>query len=193
MKKTMMVSLLLGMALISLLFMASCAKKQLRVEEEAAPTLAPAPKEAEKAPPGVDEEAARKAEEERLARLRELEAAQKMRGQIQVFESQHIYFDFDKSDLKPEARAILEKKASWLRANPQHKVRIEGHCDERGTNEYNLALGDRRAASTKKFLGNLGISASRLTAISYGEEMPVDKGHDEAAWAKNRRTHFTLK
>ena len=135
MKKTMMVSVLLTITLISLLFVASCAKKQLKVAEEA-PTVTPAPKEAEKAPPAaIDEEGARKAEEERVAKLRELEAAQTMRGQLQAFESQYIYFDFDKSDLKPEARAILEKKASWLKANPQHKVRIEGHCDERGTNE----------------------------------------------------------
>lgn len=103
-----------------------------------------------------------------------------------------IYFDFDKSNLKPAAQESLLQKADWLRENPDVTVTIEGHCDERGTNEYNLALGDRRAESAKAFLVNLGISASRLTTISYGEERPVCFGHNEECWAKNRRAHFTL-
>jgi len=191
MKNKMVLLLFLAIPFVSLLFMASCAKKQLKVEE-AAPSVAPAPKEGEKAPPAVDEAAARKAEKERLARLRQLEAAQKIRGEIQAFESEHIYFDFDKSELKPEARAILEKKASWLKANLQHKVRIEGHCDERGTNEYNIALGDRRANAAFKYLNALGVSADRMTTISYGEERPADPRHNEEGWAKNRRDEFKL-
>jgi peptidoglycan-associated lipoprotein len=182
MKKMMIVLVVLCFASASM-FMASCAKKQVKVEE-AAPTVTPAPEEKPAVPEGT--------EEERQARLRELEAAQKLRAEIMAFESQHIYFDFDKSELKPEARAILEKKASWLRANGRYKVRIEGHCDERGTNEYNLALGERRSNSAFKYLNALGVSAGRMSTISYGEERPADPGHNQAAWAKNRRDEFKL-
>jgi peptidoglycan-associated lipoprotein len=103
-----------------------------------------------------------------------------------------VYFDYDKSNLKPAAQENLLRKADWLRENSDVTVTIEGHCDERGTNEYNLALGDRRSESIKAFLVNLGISASRLTTISYGEERPVCFGSDEECWAKNRRGHFTI-
>ncbi len=101
-----------------------------------------------------------------------------------------IYFEFDKSTLSPAAQDNLLRKAEWLRENPAATVTIEGHCDERGTNEYNLALGDRRAESAKAFLIDLGIDPSRLTTISYGEERPVDPRNAEEAWAKNRRDHF---
>jgi peptidoglycan-associated lipoprotein len=103
-----------------------------------------------------------------------------------------IYFEFDKSTLTREAQETLTKKARWLRSNTDVKVIVEGHCDERGTNEYNLALGDRRAASTKAFLVDLGISPSRLITISYGEERPLTGGNNEDAWAKNRRAHFAV-
>jgi peptidoglycan-associated lipoprotein len=103
-----------------------------------------------------------------------------------------IYFDFDKSNLKPAAQENLLRKAEWLRDNPDVTVTIEGHCDERGTNEYNLALGDRRSESAKAFLVNLGISAARLTTISYGEERPVCLQRNEECWAKNRRAHFVI-
>jgi peptidoglycan-associated lipoprotein len=101
-----------------------------------------------------------------------------------------IYFEFDKSTLTPAAQDNLLQKAEWLRENPDATVTIEGHCDDRGTNEYNLALGDRRAESAKAFLVDLGIDASRLASISYGEERPVDPRNNEEAWAKNRRDHF---
>ncbi len=103
-----------------------------------------------------------------------------------------IYYEFDKSTLTPTAQDNLLRKAEWLRENPDATATIEGHCDERGTNEYNLALGDRRAESAKAFLTDLGIDASRLTTISYGEERPVDPRSDEEAWAKNRRAHFVV-
>jgi peptidoglycan-associated lipoprotein len=103
-----------------------------------------------------------------------------------------IYFEFDKSTLTPAAQDNLMQKAEWLRENPDATVTIGGHCDERGTNEYNLALGDRRAESAKAFLVDLGIDAFRLTTISYGEERPVDPRHNEEAWAKNRRGHFEV-
>jgi peptidoglycan-associated lipoprotein len=165
-------------------FLFSCAKKQVQTEEEVSPAeTTQEVKEAE--PSTADDEAAREAEKERL-RL------ERLRGEIQVFESEHIYFDFDKSDLKPEAQAVLKSKAEWLKANPGYAVRIEGHCDERGTTEYNLALGERRAEAAKKFLTALGISNDRLRTISYGEENPADPGHNEEAWAKNRRDEFKL-
>ena len=103
-----------------------------------------------------------------------------------------IYFEFDKSTLTPMAQDNLLRKAEWLRENPDATVTIEGHCDERGTNEYNLALGDRRAESAKAFLTDLGIDSSRLTTISYGEERPVDPRSMEEAWEKNRRAHFVV-
>ncbi len=103
-----------------------------------------------------------------------------------------IYFEFDKSTLTPAAQDNLLQKAEWLRENPDATVTIEGNCDDRGTNEYNLALGDRRAESAKAFLVDLGIDASRLTTISYGEERPVDPRNNEEAWAKNRRDHFVV-
>ena len=103
-----------------------------------------------------------------------------------------IYFEFDKSTLTQDAQETLTKKARWLRTNADVKVIIEGHCDKRGTNEYNLALGDKRAVSTKGFLVDLGISPSRLITISYGEERPLIGGNDENAWAKNRRAHFAV-
>jgi len=109
-----------------------------------------------------------------------------------VVMQEDIYFDFDKSTLTPAAQDNLLRKAEWLRGNSDATVTIEGPCDERGTNEYNLALGDRRAESAKSFLIDLGIDPSRLTTISYGEERPVDPRNAEEAWAKNRRDHFVV-
>jgi peptidoglycan-associated lipoprotein len=103
-----------------------------------------------------------------------------------------VFFDFDKYDLKPEARRALEENAAWLKKNPQVQILIEGHCDERGTVEYNEALGERRALSVKSYLINLGISPDRISTISYGELKPFDPGHNEEAWAKNRRAHFKI-
>jgi len=102
------------------------------------------------------------------------------------------FFDFDRYDLRPDARQTLQENAAWLKANPMAKALIEGHCDERGTDEYNLALGDRRALAAKKYLVNLGIASARLSTLSYGEAKPFEPGHDEAAWAQNRRAHFRL-
>ena len=101
-----------------------------------------------------------------------------------------IHFDFDKFNLTPEARKILGRHADWLLKHEDYKLVIEGHCDERGTTEYNLALGEMRAASAAKYLADLGIDKARIETISYGEEHPLDPGHNEEAWAKNRRAHF---
>lgn len=99
-----------------------------------------------------------------------------------------VFFGFDKYDLAGEARRTLELQAAWLKKYPQYKVVVEGHADERGTREYNLALGERRANSVKDYLIALGIDPSRVETISYGKERPVALGHDEESWAKNRRS-----
>lgn len=101
-----------------------------------------------------------------------------------------VFFDFDQWVIRPEARKLLEADAQWLAAHPQAKIQIEGHCDERGTEEYNLALGERRAKSVMHFLINLGISPSRLSTISYGEEKPFCDQKSEDCYQKNRRAHF---
>jgi peptidoglycan-associated lipoprotein len=103
-----------------------------------------------------------------------------------------VYFDFDKSDVREDQRDALQRNAEWLKKYPTIRFRIEGHCDERGTREYNLALGERRANSAKEYLASLGIDSSRMETVSYGKERPFDPGHDESAWAKNRRAHFLV-
>lgn len=101
-----------------------------------------------------------------------------------------VYFDFDKSNIKPEARAIIEAHAKYLAENPNKRVTVEGHCDERGTREYNLALGERRSKAVHQMMSLLGVSARQIEVVSYGEERPVDLGHNETAWAKNRRAEL---
>ena len=103
-----------------------------------------------------------------------------------------IHFDFDKYSIQPGEAEILKENSALLKKYPGMKFQIEGHCDERGTGEYNLALGERRANSVKKYLASLGISPSSISTISYGEEKPFDPGHNEEAWTKNRRAHFVI-
>ena len=104
-----------------------------------------------------------------------------------------VHFDFDRYDIRPEAATILDANAAWLKANAKGLLLIEGHCDERGTNEYNVALADRRAKATMNYLVAHGVASTRISTISYGEERPSCATHDEACWAKNRRAHFLLK
>jgi peptidoglycan-associated lipoprotein len=104
-----------------------------------------------------------------------------------------IFFDTDKSELKPEARATLERLAAWMNQNPGVAITVEGHCDERGTREYNLGLGERRATATRNYLVSLGINGNRVGTISYGKERPAVPGHTEAAWAQNRRSVFVVR
>jgi peptidoglycan-associated lipoprotein len=103
-----------------------------------------------------------------------------------------VYFAFDSSELSEAAQRTLRENAEWLRAHGDVDVVVEGHCDERGTIEYNLALGERRAASVREYLTSLGLDQARMRIITYGEERPVDPGHTESAWAKNRRAAFLL-
>ena len=103
-----------------------------------------------------------------------------------------IHFEFDKYNIRRGDAEILKENAALFKKNPKIKIQIEGHCDERGTVEYNLALGERRANNTKKYLTSLGVSADRISTISYGKERPLDPGHNEEAWAKNRRAHTVV-
>ncbi len=212
MRKNVWIILTLLLVIPGLLFTVSCAKKTIKsdataaaaAEEDNAARLAAIKaaddaKKEELARKAAEEAARKKAAEEALRqqaladqKAKEDAEKRKILSSIQLFESEDIYFEYDKSRLLPAAREVLKKKAQWLRANPEAIILIEGHCDERGTNEYNLALGERRAYSTKTYLTDLGISTSRLTTISYGEERPVDSGQSEEAWAKNRRAHFEI-
>jgi peptidoglycan-associated lipoprotein len=108
-------------------------------------------------------------------------------------ELEAIYFDFDKSDIRPDAVRVLQSNANWFRSNPNYLILIEGHCDERGTNDYNLALGERRARSTMNYLIAQGVESRRMTVVSYGEERPVCTEKNEACWQKNRRAAFLVK
>jgi len=110
----------------------------------------------------------------------------------QAFENEDIYFDFDAHTLSGPAKKILDEKTAFLKRYAKTRVTVEGHCDERGTTEYNLALGERRATTALQYLVNSGIGQQRLGTISYGKERPMAAGHDESSWAKNRRDHFTL-
>lgn len=103
-----------------------------------------------------------------------------------------VHFGFDRYDITSEAQSVLAKNAEWLKANADATVQVEGHCDERGTNEYNQALGARRAQSALNALKTLGVDAKRMSSVSYGEELPLDPRHNEEAWAKNRRAHFKV-
>ena len=170
------------------MFAASCAKKPVVSE----PAVTPAPEEEVEAKRLTAEEKARALEAERMReeRLREQARERKELAERERFLNEDIHFEFDRSRLPPEAKKILRRKAKWLRAHHDVSVIVEGHCDERGTNEYNMALGDRRARKAKSFLVDLGIARERLTTISYGEERPLDPRHNEESWAKNRRAHF---
>ncbi len=171
-----------------LLFTAGCSKKQVKPDE-----TVPAIETGQGQGSGLsaEEEARRRALEEQ--RLAEERRRQQEAGARAAFGENDIYFDFDDSTLTPTAQAVLREKAAFMNAYPEIEVIIEGHCDERGTNEYNMALGERRAESAKRFLMNLGISGSRMTTISYGEEKPAALGHDEESWARNRRAHFEIR
>jgi peptidoglycan-associated lipoprotein len=109
------------------------------------------------------------------------------------FMKDDVHFAFDSAVLDATAQAILKDKAGWLKSNMDAATTVEGHCDERGTVAYNIALGERRAEAAKAFLVNLGVPAAKMTTISYGKEKPLDPGHNEQAWAKNRRAHFVIK
>lgn len=158
-----------------------------------APTAQTAPTPAA---PAARPATARPAEVARTApQSRMPDAATRARIQDLLNRIQDAYFDYDKHDLRPDAEAALQKDSQTLaeiiRQYPDFKLTVEGHCDERGSEEYNLALGDERAAGAKRYLANLGLPGDQLRTLSYGKERPVCTDHDEACWQKNRRAHLT--
>ncbi len=166
-----------------------------------APT-GPTQAELDAAKKAADEEAARKAAAEEAARKAAAEAAAKKAAEeaaAAAFKAAadkalvNIHFDFDKSDIKEADRALLQGIADFMKAYPQAKVEIQGHCDERGTNEYNLALGNRRADAALAYLKTLGVAEDRMTTISFGKEKPLCTEAKEACWSQNRRDEFHLK
>ena len=186
-----------GALMLSMLLVlgVSCAKK--KVTMEAQPMEEGMTKEQAQAQAEAEAEAARKE-----AEMAKMSAEEKQRAEAammaeearkRAFEEEVIHFDFDKYDLKPEATMVLDEKAAYLRDHAEVRVLIEGHCDDRGTNEYNLALGDRRANSAKNYLVRSGVAESRITTISYGEEQPVCMEQTESCWWKNRRDAFQIR
>lgn len=221
MQKKFWISLALLLVIPGLLFTVSCAKKTVKSEasvsempksEMAKETVKADTSAADKAraeaaaleKQRMEAERLRKLEEERLKaqQLREAQLAEERQqaesakkledANKKVFLTELVQFDFDSSVLTMTAQDRLKRKAAWLKANAKASVIIEGHCDERGSGEYNLALGWKRAEAAKAFLVDLGISATRMSTISYGEERPFAQGHYEGAWSQNRRAHFVL-
>jgi peptidoglycan-associated lipoprotein len=192
---------------ISMMLMTGCAKKAVSKDEglvagdqKAAAAQSEADAKKKEAEAAAKEEATRKlaAEQQKedvkeLALKRDAAAAAAAEKEQTAFED--IYFVFDKSTIEPEAREILKRLAGLLGSNKNYSLVVEGHCDERGTVEYNLALGQSRADAAMKYLVDLGLDKESIKTITYGKERPLDPGHDEEAWAKNRRAHFltTLK
>ncbi|PKN68481.1 MAG: peptidoglycan-associated lipoprotein [Deltaproteobacteria bacterium HGW-Deltaproteobacteria-10] len=198
MKKNLTWVGLLIVLVFSLSIFAGCAEKKAVVKEGAAQDQQVSSDQAAKdaaAKAEADRLAREQAEKDRLAR-EQAEKEQSARVQAAATAEvtvKDIYFDFDKSNIRPDAREVLKANADYFLKNSAAAIIVEGHCDERGTAEYNMALGQRRAQEAKKYLVNLGVKGSAIKTISYGKERPVDQGHDEQAWAKNRRAHFAVK
>jgi peptidoglycan-associated lipoprotein len=188
------------------LVITGCPKKTVLREE---PSVRKAEEPAAEREKAAKLEAEKAAKEKELARIREEEAKRAKEKEFEkslvvkkepgiageVFESKmlkDIHFDFDKYDIRPGDAEILKENAALFMKYSGVKIQVEGHCDERGTIEYNLALGERRANSAKRYLISLGISGDRISTISYGKEKPLDPSHNEEAWAKNRRDHFIV-
>ncbi len=160
--------------LLSMFVLWGCPKKaEVTTTQEAPKEAAPAPEAPKAEAPAPAPEPVKEAPVEKAAA-----AAAGL---------QPIYFDFDKSFIRDDAKPVMKANAEWLKANPNVKVKIEGNCDERGTREYNQALGQRRAASAKKYLTDMGISGNRISLISYGKEKPICNESNEDCWQKNRR------
>lgn len=198
MRKRLWIYIALLVVIPGLLFTVSCAKKQVvTAEDSAAATQQQATEDAAAAAKQEDmaKEQAAQTEADKAAAMQAIKDEAMARDaamQRMAFENENVYFDFDSAQLTPMAQDTLVRKADWLRANPMVSVTIQGNCDERGTAEYNLALGERRAVAAMKFLVDLGIAESRLSTISYGEERPADPRSNEEAWAKNRRDEFVI-
>jgi len=175
MRKNVWLALALVLILASMSFLVSCAKNAVQSQ----PTQT-----AQSEPPKAVDNSGAAAEPGDQTTAPEASGAE--------FVNENIHFAFDSAVLSDQAQRILTDKAEYLRTNPGLMVSVEGHCDERGTDAYNMALGDRRAKSARDFLVNMGVDAQRLSTISFGEERPVAQGRDELSWAKNRRAQFVI-
>ncbi len=184
MRKHIWMVLALLIVVPAMLFATSCAKQAV---DSGQSTTQPEPTSTDTA----DDDAAEKARME-AERIKAEEEERARAAAREAFTNEDIYFEFDSASLLPAAQDMLSKKAGYMLAMSGLSVTIEGHCDERGTDAYNMALGERRAEAAKAFLTNLGVNPSQITTISYGEERPVDMGKNEASWAKNRRAHFEI-
>jgi len=184
MRKNVWLTILLGVILPAMFFTVSCTKNVVKTE-----------------PVSTTQPEISKTSDKSAEQVKQTEQMQEDRSQAEAaaseaagmaFVNENILFSFDSSVLSDQAQQILNSKADYLRANSGVTVTVEGHCDERGTEAYNIALGERRAESVKNFLVDMGISANRLNTISYGEERPIAMGQDEASWGKNRRAQFMV-
>ncbi len=187
MNKRVWINLVMAVLVAGLFLTVSCAKKTVVAD-------ATTTEDQEKSQAEAKAEAERIAQqniEDQMAKEKALKEA-KMLAAKREFEDQDIHFEYDSSKLSSMAKMLLKEKSAWLKANYSASVIIEGHCDNRGTTEYNLALGEQRASAVKAYLINLGVSAARLNTISYGEEQPLDSRQTEQAFSKNRRTHFAI-
>ena len=182
MKRKWMLILALMLIVPALMMTTGCSKKAMKKDGMGTKTADGSQSDADRQ---------KALEEERLRQ----EAAKKRAMEMakSKFTNEHVYFAYDSAVLDEIAQELLKAKANWLKENPGAKVLISGHCDERGTVEYNLALGDRRAESAKRFLVGLGVDAGALQTISYGKEQPLDPGNNEEAWARNRRAQFDVR
>ncbi len=184
MKRKNWLNVVVAVLVAGLFFTVSCSKQAAVTSEQSVKSAPAGDDAAAKAKAEAERLAAEKAEKERLAKLA---AARKS------FENEDVHFDYDSSELTAAAKTLLKDKAAWMKDNAAAAVTVEGHCDERGTTEYNLALGERRATAVKAYLVDLGIAAARMNTISYGEEKPIDTGKTELAYSMNRRAHFVVK
>lgn len=191
------VSLLLMLGLSVATVMSACGKKAAPEQTAPAVDTAAENQRVRDSIAAAQAEADRLAREEaeRIARQREadsLAALSRSAEEVRNMLASMIHFDYDKSNIRPDDMGALDQKVAILQANPDLRIRVGGHCDERGSDEYNLALSSRRAAAAKRYLVNKGIAESRITTDAYGEERPLDTAGTEAAWAANRRAEFTL-
>ena len=186
MKKFFILSLV---CLLAMAFTVSCKPKAKQVAPPPPPQVKEQPRiEKVEQPPAVQPPAVKKPEisEEELFMAKSLDQINSEKPLLM------IHFDYDKYFIREDAKPVLEANAAWLKKFKTAKILIEGHCDERGTEDYNLALGEKRAKSTFDYLVSLGISGDRIKTISYGKSQPLDMGHDEVAWQKNRRAQFLV-
>lgn len=171
----------------AMLVAAGCAKQQVVKKDESLAPAAPAAKPVQKSEPVKAQSVKQSVVKESPVQETKPATQDQLKAALDK-----VYFDFDSFKLHDTARQTLQKNAEFMKKNAGAKVRIEGNCDERGSDEYNLALGEKRAKSAMQYLVSLGIPAERLSVISYGKEKPADPGHNEAAWAKNRRDEFVV-